>query len=230
MLQEDHGDFFFLQVLPLQPHVEEALGEEAVDAGFVGAVGGGVDAALQGEEDVEEPGGVFVEEAFFHDEHIQDVEGAAAHDCLEGVAVAGVFLGDDLLHLVQVFLVVGVLVLAADGLDVVAPFLGKDDVVFGKDRFVVSPLKDGVFLFLDVFGAGVFAEVAAVVAQADVVGPEVLPGPVEAGEFAVVGVFDGNIVPGVVGCVGKGILAFGADVEGHVYIVCRHPVFLVGGD
>lgn len=73
VLQEDHGDFLFLQVLPFEPHVEEAFGEEAVDAGFIGAVGGGVDAALQGEEDVEEPGGVFVEEAFLHDEHVQDV-------------------------------------------------------------------------------------------------------------------------------------------------------------
>ncbi len=230
IFQEDHGDFFFPEVLALEPHVEEALGEEAVDAGFVGVVGANVDAAFQGEEDVEEPGGVFVEEAFFHDEHVEDMEGAAAHDSLEGVAVAGVFLGDDLLDFIQVFFVVGVLVLAPHGLDVVAPFPGKDDVVFGEEGFVVFPVKDGGFLFLDVFGADVFSEVAAVVAEADVVGGQVLPGPVEAGEFAVVGVFAGNVVAGVVGGVGEGFFPFGAYVEGHVYVFRRHPVFFVGGD
>lgn len=122
------------------------------------------------------------------------------------------------------------LVLAPDGLDIVAALLGKDDVVLREEGFVVGSVEYGVFLFLDVLGAGGFAEVSPVVAEADVVGGEILPGPVEAGELAVVGVLLGNIVARIVGCVGKGGLPLGADVEGHVYVVRRHPVFLVGGD
>lgn len=104
ILQKHYGHFHFLQTLPFQPYVKKPLGKESKDARFIGIIGRDIDALLQREENVKKPGTIFVKVAFLHDEHIQDVQRPAIHDSGESIRVAGIFLSDDLLDFVQVFL------------------------------------------------------------------------------------------------------------------------------
>ena len=66
--------------------------------------------------------------------------------------------------------------------------------------------------------------------EADGVGVEVLPGPVEACEFAEMGIFDGYVVARIVLSEAQVALAFGADVEREVNRVAGHPVGFMGSN
>jgi len=228
--QEDHRDFHFFQMLFFQPYVEETFGEEAVDPGFVGAVAADVDAAFQGEENVEEPAAVLVEQGLFHGEHVQDMEFPPVHDGGKGLAVVGVFFGDDFFHFVQVFFVMGVLVLAADGFDVVVPLHRQDHVVLAQELFVVGLGEDGILFVFQVIGPDTVAKIPTVMAQADIVAFQVFPGPVQPGKFAVIGVLGGNIFPRIVPRKPQRSLPLRPNLERKVNRVRRNPVRFVDGD
>lgn len=62
------------------------------------------------------------------------MELSPVHDGGKSIGIARILFGDDLLRLVQILLIVGVLILAADGLDVVIPLLWKNDIVLFRSR------------------------------------------------------------------------------------------------
>lgn len=217
-------------MLFFQPYVEEAFGEEAVDPGFVGAVAGDVDTAFQGEENIKEPAAVLVKQGLFHGEHVQDVEFPPVHDGGKGLAVVGVLFGDDGFHFVQVFFVMGVFVLAADGFDVVVPLYRQDRVVLAQELFVIGLGEDGFLFVFQVIGPDPVAKIPTVMAQADIVAFQVFPGPVQPGEFAVIRVLGGNIVPRIVPCKPQRSLPLRPNLERKVNRVRRNPVGFVDGD
>ena len=118
-----------VDVVVLQPYIEQALAHEAEDARLVGVPAGDVDALLEFAEDGEEPAAVSVEEIAAHDEHVEHVRPGAVHDGLEGRHISGILLGDDLLGEVEAIGVVSVVVVRAVALDVVAALARHDDGV-----------------------------------------------------------------------------------------------------
>ncbi len=218
------GDF-----ICFEPDVREELGDEAVDSLLEGVPAGDVDARLEGEEDIEEPGHVGVVVVAAHDEHVEHMGGCLLHDVSKGGVVLGVFLVYDGFCLIEADGGMGVVVMGAIGLDVVFPPTGHDDGVLGKECLPIGGGEDFApfpFCRMRFF----FCEVAAVVAEADVVGVEVFPCPIEAGELAIVRVLFGNIVSGVVSCETDGFFAGGADVDGKVDVVFRCPIGFMAGD
>ena len=204
ILQEHHRHFHFFQVLPFQPDVEEALRHEAVEPGLVSIVAGHVGSLFQFKEDVEEPGAVFVEEGLLHGEHIQDMELSPVHDGGKGIGVTRVLFNDNTLCLVQILFIMGMLVLTADGLDVVVPLLRKDDVVLLQEPFIVFPMENGFLLLFDILRMGFLAEIPPIMAETYIVTIQVLPGPVKPRKLAEMRILCGNVVSGVVGGVAEG--------------------------
>lgn len=225
------GDVLFLvgDVVGFEPDIEQELADEAVDAGFVGAPARDVEALLDFTEDVEEPRAVSVEEVTAHDEHVEHVCPGAVHDGLEGCLVLRIAFPDDGFREVEAFRVVRVVIVRTVALDVVATFARHDDGRLREPFFPVALCQDFVPACFD---AADFAarEVAAVVYEPDVVGGQVFPGPVEAGEFAVVRVFRADVVAGVVAWEAYLLFARVADVNRQVAGVRRHPVRLVRRD
>ena len=229
MLQERNVLLMVSHMVLFQPYIEQTLTQEAVDAGFVGAPARNVEALLDFAEDVEEPRAVSVEEVTAHDEHVEHVCPGAVHDRFEGNLVLRIAFLDDGFREVEAFRVVCVVVVRTVALDVVAAFARHDDGRLREQFFPVALCQDFV---LACFDAADFAarEVAAVVYEPDVVGRQVFPGPVEAGEFAVVRVFRADVVAGVIAWEAYLLFARVADVNRQVAGVRRHPVRLVRRD
>ena len=212
-----------------EPDVEEELGDEAVDSLLEGVPTGDVDAGLEGEKDIEEPCHVGVVVVAAHDEHIEHMGGCLLHDVPKGGVVFRIFLVNDGFGLIEADGGMGVIVMGAIGLDVVFPPAGHDNGVRGKERFPIGAGED--FAPFPFYRMGFFfGEVAAVVAEADVVGVEIFPRPIEAGELAIVRIPFGNVVSGVVSGETDGFFAGGADVDGKVDGILRRPIGLVTGD
>lgn len=197
-LQKYHGHFHFFQPLFFQPDVEEAFGQEAVDPGFIRAVAADVDAAFQGEQDIKQPAAVLVEQGLFHGKHVQDVQLAPVHDGSESSAVLGIFFGNDGFHFVKVFFVMGVFVLAAHSFDVIVPLYGQDHIILAQQLFVIGTAEDGGLFLFQVVRMDPVSKVPTVMAQADIVALQILPGPVQPGQFAVMGILRRNVVPGII--------------------------------
>lgn len=230
-LQKHHRHFHFLQPLLFQPDVEEAFGQEAVDPGFVRAVAGDVDTAFQGEQDVEQPGAIGIEQALFHGEHVQDVQLAPVHDSGEGSAVFGVFFGHDGFHFVQVLFVMGVFVLAADGFDIVIPLHRQDHIVLAQQLFIIGFAEDGSLLLFQVVRMDPVAEIPSIMAQADVFTVKILPGPVKPSQFAVMGILRRDIVPGIVRRISRNQrFSLSPHLQRQINRVGGHPVGFMGGD
>lgn len=217
-------------MLFFQPYVEESFGEEAVDPGLIRAVAADVDATFQGEQDIEQPAAVLVEQAFFHGEHIQDVKFPPVHDGGEGLAVVGIFFGDDFFHFVQVLFVMGMFVLAADGFDVVVPLHGQDHIVLAQESVVVGLGKDGFLFVFQVIGPDPMSKIPPIMAQSDAVTVHILPGPIQPGEFTIIGVLGGNIVPRIIPRKPQRILPLRPNLEREVDRVRRDPIGFVDGD
>ncbi len=212
-----------------EPDVEEELGDEAVDSLLECVPAGDVDAGLESEKNIEEPCHVGVVVVAAHDEHIEHMGGCLLHDGPKGGIVFRIFLVNNRFGLVQTDGGMGVIVMGAIGLDVVFPPAGHDDGVRGKERFPIGGGENFApfpFYRMSFF----FRKVAAVVAEADVVGVEVFPRPIEAGEFAIVRVLCGNVVSGVVSRETDCFFADSADVDGKVDGILRRPVGLMAGD
>lgn len=122
------------------------FGDEAEGAGFVGIVAGQVCSLFQFEEDVEQPGAIFVEKGFLHDEHIEYVQFSLIHYFGKCIRIARIFFCDDFLCFVQILLKVCVFVLATDGFYVVVSRLWKNDLIFCQQIFVIHLGKYGALL------------------------------------------------------------------------------------
>lgn len=146
IFEEYYGDFALFQVLSLEPYVEKTFGDKAEEAGFVGIVAGQVCSLFQFEEDVEQPGAIFVEKGFLHDEHIEYVQFSLIHYFGECIRIARIFFCDDFLCFVQILLKVCVFVLATDGFYVVVSRLWKNDLIFCQQIFVIHLGKYGALL------------------------------------------------------------------------------------
>ena len=70
-------------------------------------------------------------------------------------------------------------------------------------------------------------EIPPIMAQSDILALQVLPGPVQPGELAEVGVFGGNVVPGVVSGESQWGLPRRANVERQVDGVGWGPIGFV---
>lgn len=153
----------------------------------------------------------------------------AVHDRFKGSLAGRIAFLDDGCGEVEAFRVVRVVVVRTVAFDVVAAFARHDNWRLREQFFPVALCQDFV---LACFDAADFAacEVAAVVHEPDVVGRQVFPGPVEAGEFAVVRVFRADVVAGVVAWEAYLLFARVADVNRQVAGVRRHPVRLVRRD
>ena len=135
IFEEYHGDFALFQVLSLEPYVEKAFGDKAEEAGFVGIVAGQVCSLFQFKEDVEQPGTIFVEEGFLHDEHIEYVQFSLIHYFGKCLGIFWIFFCNNLFYFIQIFLEVCVFVLAADGFYVVVSLLWKNNIIFFSAGF-----------------------------------------------------------------------------------------------
>lgn len=228
--QKDYRNFHFFQVLFFQPYIEEAFGEEAIDPCFVRTVAADIDAAFQRKKDVEQPAAVLIEQSLFHGEHVQDVELPPIHDGGEGLAVFWVFFGDDFFHFIQVFFVMGVFVLASDCFDVVAPLHGQDHIVLAQESVVVGLGKDGFLFVFQVIGPDPVAKIPPIMAQADAVTFQILPGPIQPGEFTVVGIFGRDVISRIVPCKTQRSLPLRPNLEREVNRVRWDPVGFVDGD
>ena len=152
------------------------------------------------------------------------MELSPVHDGRKGIGVARILLGDDPLRLVQVLLVMGMLVLAADGLDVVVPLLWKDHVVLLQEPFIVCPVEDGFLLLLDILRMGFLAEIPPVMAEPDIFAVQILPGPVKPRKLAEMGILGRDIVSGVVRRVAEGWFSLRTDLEWEINVIGWHPV------
>ena len=186
---------------------------------------GDVQFPLQLEEDVEQPGAVVAQQLPLHDEHVEVVAVGLGHIQVVGGQVLGTFAGDDGPGDLQVLLVVGMDVLGVVGLDIIVPLLGQNDVGGGQDAAQLLMPDDP----LPLGGEAVLAagEVAAVVDKADVVGVDVLPGPVQAGEFAEIPVAVGDVFAGVVAHIADVRVDGMAHLYRQIHGIVRHPVGLM---
>lgn len=203
-------------MLFFQPYVEEAFGQEAVDPGFIRAVATDVNAAFQGEQDVEQPAAVLVEQGLFHGKHVQDVEFPPVHYGGEDLAVVGIFFSDDFFHFVQIFFIMGMFVLAADGFDVVVPLHGQDHIVLAQESVVVCLGEDGFLFVFQVIGPDPVSKIPPIMAQSDAVTVHILPGPIQPGQFTIIGVLGGNIVPPIIPRKPQRILPLRPNLEREV--------------
>ena len=110
MLQERDVLLMVVDVVVLQPYIEQALTHEAEDARLIGIPAGDVDALLEFAENGKEPAAVGVKEIAAHDAHVEHVRPAAIHDGLEGRHIRRELLGYDLLGQVEAFGVMGMVV------------------------------------------------------------------------------------------------------------------------
>ena len=228
--QEDYRDLHFFQVLFFQPYVEEAFGKEAINPGFVRTVAADIDVAFQRKKDVEQPAAVLIEQSLFHGKHVQDVELPPIHDGGEGLAVFWVFFGDDFFHFVQVFFVMGVFILTADGFDVVVPLHGQDHIILAQELFVIGLGKDGLLFVFQVIGPDLVSKIPTIVAQADIIAFQVLPGPIQPSEFTVVGIFGRDVISRIVPCKPQRSLPLCPNLEREVNRIRWDPVGFVDGD
>ena len=110
MLQKRDVLLMVVDVVVLQPYIEQALTHEAEDARLIGIPAGDVDALLEFAENGKEPAAVGVKEIAAHDEHVEHVRPTAVHDGLEGRHIRRELLGDDLLGQVEALSVMGMVV------------------------------------------------------------------------------------------------------------------------
>lgn len=152
------------------------------------------------------------------------MELSPVHDGGKSIGVARILLGDDPLCLVQVLFVMGMLVLAADGLDVVVPLLRKDDIVLLQEPLIVSPMEDGFLLLLDILRMGFLAEIPPIMAEPDILAVQILPCPIKPRKLAEMGISGRDVVSGVVRGVAEGWFSLRADLEWHINVIGWHPV------
>ena len=69
-----------VDMVVLQPYIEQALTHEAEDARLIGIPASDVDALLEFAENGKEPAAIGVKEVAAHDEHVEHVRPAAVHD------------------------------------------------------------------------------------------------------------------------------------------------------
>lgn len=116
-LRVQYGQLAVLVPVRFNPHVQQALGHEAEDAGVVGVVAADVQPLLQLKEDVKEPHAISIELLTAHDKHVEAVTDPALHGGVEGIDIRRTALPQDLPRGVQVDCMVGVGVLAVVGLN-----------------------------------------------------------------------------------------------------------------
>jgi hypothetical protein len=97
----------------------------------------------------------------------------------------GIFFGNDGFHFVQVFFIMGMFVLAADGFDVIVALHRQDHIILAQQLFVIGAAEDGCLFLFQVVPMDPMPEIPPVMAQADIVTGKILPGPVQSGQFAV---------------------------------------------
>lgn len=212
-----------------EPDVEEKFADKAVDAGFIGVPTRDVDALFDFKEDVKEPLHVGIVEVAAHDEHVEHVGPRAVHDFFKGRQVFRALFLDDCFRQVQAVAVMGVVIVGAVRFDVVFPLVRHDDGMLGKEGLPFFFRKD---LFLLPFDVPDFLarEITAVMDKAKVIGIEVLPGPVQARQFAEMRILGADVLARVVRRITDRILPFGTDMDRKIHRIRRHPVFFMGSD
>ena len=133
-------------------------------------------------------------------------------------------------------------ILAVTRLNVVIPFLRQEDRCLPQQRFCLLcgqntgglPVKG--FVACRQFTEGLFTrgafsrQITAVVAEADGVGVQVLPRPVQTGQFAEVFIFPADILARIVPGVGQRCMQSAPRLHRQVQRVNRHRIFLMGSD
>ena len=84
---------------------------------------------------------------------------------------------------------------------------------------------------LGLLGETAFCEIATIMNKADIIGVEIFPGPIKAGEFAEIGVFQRDVFAGIVASeTGETGFSGGADLEWEIEIVFWDWIGFVAGD
>lgn len=222
----NHRDFPIGQVIGVDPYIQEQLGDPAEQPGLEIIVGNVVHLLLQLLENVKQKGTVGIRQLFFHDEHIEHMPRCGFQVSVESRQVLGIQSGDNGPGLVQVLFVMGVGVMVAECFYIIVPLFRQDDVRGLQQlfRFFCGEhrLKGGLPFFLSL-------KMPAIVRQADVVGVQILPAPVQTRQLAVIGIEMGDVVSFVIPLKADGIPAEGAHLHWQVHGVIGDSIGFVCG-
>lgn len=110
--------------------------------------------------------------------------------------------------------------------DVVSPLVRHDDGMLSQELLPFFFSQNLIFLGFDI--VDFFArEIAAVMDKPQVIGIQVLPGPVKARQFTKMRILGADIVTRIVGRIANRSFAFGTDMDRQINRIRRHPVLFV---
>lgn len=220
----NHRDFPVRQVVGIDPDIQEQFGDPPEEPGLEIIVGCVVHLFLQLFENRKQEGTVGIRELLFHDEHIEHMPGPGFQMSVEGRQILRVQFGDDGPGLVQVLFIMRVGVMVTECFYIIVPLFGQDDVCGLEQlfRFLCGEhrLEGRLPFFLTL-------KMPAIVRQANVVGVQVFPAPVQTRQFTVIGIEMGDIVSFVIPLIADGIPAGGSHLYRQVHGVIRNGIGFV---
>ena len=120
-------------------------------------------------------------------------------------------------------------ILAVAGFDIVIAFLRQQNRRLFQE-FLCFIRCENTIPFVASERGMPSGKMAAVVAEADGIRVQVLPGPVQAGELAEGRVLPADAFPGAVTGIGERLMKRCSDLKRQIERICRHAVFLVCGN
>ena len=164
-----------------------------------------------------------LQKLLFHDEHIEVVAVRLGHIQIIRGQILGAFARNDGSGRFQIPLMVGVDVLGVVCLDEIVAFFGQHHVGGRQDRAQFLVTDDAAFLG----GEAAFAatgKITAVMHNADIVGINVVRGPVQAGQLTEICVALRDIFAGIIADIADGRMDGMAHLYRQIHRIIRHPV------
>lgn len=224
-----HKRYIAFQIINLiffQPDVEKKFANKAVDAGFIGIPISDVDPFFQFKENREHPLHVVIIKVTAHDKHVEHMSPGPIHDFFKGRQVFRTLLLDDLFRHIQPFPMVGMVIMGTVRFNVVFPLIRNDDRMLRQKLLPFFFRQNLVFLGFNVMDLFT-RKIAAVMDKSQIIGIQVLPGPVKARQFTKMRVFTADVIACVVRRIANRGFAFSPDMNRQINRIRRHPVLFV---
>ena len=118
-------------------------------------------------------------------------------------------------------------VLIPDGFNVIIPDFRQNHIGILQKSFVIFPLQNLSFALFNVAEKTFVTEIPAIMTKPQIITLQIFPRPIKSGEFRIINIFFRNIVAGIVAGQSETFFSFFADVQRHINIIVRKPIFFV---
>ena len=166
-----------------------------------------------------------------HNDHIKHISVCLVKYFIIGFQIFGISLGQDRPRGVEMLRVMRMRIMGIKSLDKVVLGLGDEDLILAEHGLELLAGEYGIKHVLASFPA---AKIASVMNKAYIIAVQILPRPIDPGEFAVSGVLDRDVVSHIVLLIPeiKGIslsvlLALSAHMDRKIKRVTGHSVFFM---